>query len=224
MTSKGRQLDAEKNTYQPREGERDGLDRAASARDAARPRSVIASYLAAVLFRYSGVVSRGASGHSVGTRSSCGPPASRACRGIEARRASPCGPSVWGVWGPSRGPHVFKSPAGRSGRTQRPPFTTARNDEFAPWCLSGRSSPRAVEDVAVTADGLQPFDEGVSVRSAPAFSSPQRREVGGRRAVDGADVRVVLSVPCSDRTRPARPGRRCRCTACRSGPSRTGPP
>src|SRR4029079_1439934 len=22
-------------------------------------------------------------------------------------------------------------------RTQRPPFTTARNDEFAPWCLSG---------------------------------------------------------------------------------------
>ena len=30
-----------------------------------------------------------------------------------------------------------QNPSGSVNRVQRPPFTTARNDELAPWCLFG---------------------------------------------------------------------------------------
>src|SRR5438045_3605312 len=33
--------------------------------------------------------------------------------------------------------HFNQNASGSVRRVQRPPFTTARNEEFAPWCLSG---------------------------------------------------------------------------------------
>jgi hypothetical protein len=37
----------------------------------------------------------------------------------------------------TRGPPRNQNVSGSVRRTQRPPFTTAKNDELAPWCLSG---------------------------------------------------------------------------------------
>src|SRR6266850_5614439 len=86
--------------------------------------------------------------------------------------ASPRWSERMGVWGPSRDPHVQKL-SGSVRRTQRPPFTTARNDEFAPWCLSGpkfASGPLKMSRYP-RMDSM-PLTKELSVRSAPAFSSP----------------------------------------------------
>ena len=79
---------------------------------------------------------------AVSGRRQCRESGTRHAWGWEGERRRPGGclfpgtPGAGGCGGPFRGP-PRQNDSGSVTRTQRPPLTTARNDEFAPWCLSG---------------------------------------------------------------------------------------